>query len=80
MLFFKYFSERISPMFRASYQSDRVEEVPPGKNEVAGKVRAIAEVYLPSRHPLFISEDGRVPLGVLKSMYMRHRSLWGRYE
>lgn len=31
------------------------------------------------RKPLFISESGDVPIGVIESMQRRHSELWGRY-
>jgi len=67
-------------MFRAVYQGDRVEQVPPGTGIVADKIQGIFE-----RSPVgykqlpFISESGYLPPRVLRSVMARHYSLWGRY-
>ena len=68
-------------MYSAIYKGDRVQEVPPGAQVVAGKIQAIVERSpVGYKQPPFISENGYIPLGVAKSVIMRRQSLWGRYE
>lgn len=65
-------------MYSYSYKQDRVEEVPPGKGEVALKIKGVVDQLGYKRLP-YISDSGLAP-GVLRSMLVRHSSLWGRYE
>lgn len=68
-------------MYRYSYKQDRVEEVPPGPQAVTTKIEAIVQAFAVGyKQPPFISENGSIPPRVLRSMLMRHKSLWGRYE
>lgn len=65
-------------MYSYSYKQDRVEEVPPGKGEVALKIKGVVD-QVDYKVPLFVGESG-LPPGVLRSMLVRHSSLWGRYQ
>ena len=39
-----------------------------------------SQAPIENKQPLYISENGYIPLEVAHSVYMRHRTLWGRYE
>jgi len=68
-------------VYHTYYTGDRIEEVPPGTKIVANKLEAItSQAPLGYKQPPFISENGFIPLGVIRSVLVRHQSLWGRYE
>lgn len=68
-------------MWRARYREDRIEESRGMPSEVSEKVRAIVSQPVQTfQKPPFISKSGYLPPGVVRSVIMRRKTLWGRYE